>query len=109
MEWQRRKADLEAQAKREAEEESKRRASADDEKMWEEQESQESPRHAQSVPNLNCIVCQKPTKRRCSRCKSISYCSRECQVKHWSEEHKFQCQPLDAGTSPRSSVDDDTE
>jgi len=29
---------------------------------------------------------------RCGRCKSVSYCSKECQTKHW-KEHKIDCKP----------------
>ncbi|XP_073396354.1 uncharacterized protein [Physcomitrium patens] len=114
QEWQRRKADLEAQAKREAEEERRRRAAAAEEdarRRWKEEEAgrletaQFSPRNVQG---LSCVVCQKPTRRRCSRCKSISYCSRECQVKHWSDGHKYNCKSRDNLSSPRSSIDGDT-
>eukprot|EP01091_Cochliopodium_minus_P019897 TRINITY_DN8515_c0_g1_i1.p1 TRINITY_DN8515_c0_g1~~TRINITY_DN8515_c0_g1_i1.p1 ORF type:complete len:365 (-),score=69.58 TRINITY_DN8515_c0_g1_i1:76-1170(-) len=28
----------------------------------------------------------------CSRCKKVSYCSKECQLKHWPE-HKKECKP----------------
>jgi len=43
-----------------------------------------------------CANCQKRADvdvefKRCSRCKSIWYCSKECQVKHWSACHKSDC------------------
>ena len=28
---------------------------------------------------------------RCSRCKSVCYCNRECQKKHWDARHRTQC------------------
>ena len=28
---------------------------------------------------------------RCARCKQTSYCSKECQVKHWKTGHKEEC------------------
>ena len=30
---------------------------------------------------------------RCSRCKSVAYCDRECQTEHWKAVHKKQCTP----------------
>ncbi|KAI9016885.1 hypothetical protein DFJ74DRAFT_678687 [Hyaloraphidium curvatum] len=33
-----------------------------------------------------------PTFRRCSRCKAVEYCSKECQRSHWAE-HKKVCMP----------------
>lgn len=38
--------------------------------------------------------CPVAAKSRCNRCKSISYCCRECQVKHW-KYHKDTCEPLE--------------
>lgn len=37
-----------------------------------------------------CKVCKKPSKDRCSRCKTARYCSRECQVSDW-RTHKKTC------------------
>ena len=33
------------------------------------------------------------TMSRCARCKRASYCSKECQVKHWKSGHKEECTP----------------
>jgi hypothetical protein len=30
----------------------------------------------------------------CSKCKSVKYCSRDCQVAHWKERHKSECKNL---------------
>ena len=30
-------------------------------------------------------------KRRCARCRAVSYCSAECQRMHWKKEHRAQC------------------
>mmetsp|Transcript_24953 Transcript_24953/g.40839 ORF Transcript_24953/g.40839 Transcript_24953/m.40839 type:complete len:152 (-) Transcript_24953:673-1128(-) len=42
----------------------------------------------------DCPVClvNRSTKT-CSRCLSVSYCSPECQKKHWKESHKKACAP----------------
>lgn len=44
----------------------------------------------------NCFQCQKTdsdTEKmyQCSKCKSVYYCSKECQIQHW-KKHKKQCQ-----------------
>lgn len=39
-----------------------------------------------------CVVCGTPTKKQCSRCKAVKYCSRDCQVAHWTDGHKQVCQ-----------------
>ncbi|KAB0803780.1 hypothetical protein PPYR_00750 [Photinus pyralis] len=41
-------------------------------------------------PEKSCVKCGKGAMQRCSRCKSIWYCSRNCQVTHWST-HKDDC------------------
>lgn len=30
----------------------------------------------------------------CERCKSVHYCSRDCQKAHWKTEHKLVCRPI---------------
>lgn len=37
-----------------------------------------------------CLVCMKPSTRKCSRCLAVRYCSRECQEKDW-ESHQEIC------------------
>ncbi len=37
-----------------------------------------------------CIVCYKNADQRCQRCKAVSYCGRECQIKDWPQ-HKKNC------------------
>lgn len=47
------------------------------------------------LEELYCDACQKPhnisTLLRCSQCKSVYYCSKECQKMHW-KQHKSSCQ-----------------
>ncbi|XP_042020995.1 ubiquitin carboxyl-terminal hydrolase 17-like [Salvia splendens] len=40
-----------------------------------------------------CAVCRCPTTTRCSRCKAARYCSGKCQIIHWRQGHKDECQP----------------
>jgi hypothetical protein len=44
---------------------------------------------------LACAECCKtlPSMKRCTQCRAVLYCSRECQVKHWSS-HKEACKRL---------------
>lgn len=34
---------------------------------------------------------EKDTFKKCSKCNWVRYCSRECQVTHWKEDHKNRC------------------
>ncbi|OQR90443.1 hypothetical protein ACHHYP_05507 [Achlya hypogyna] len=41
---------------------------------------------------MRCAVCKKDqASKQCSRCARASYCSRECQVRHWNAGHKKVC------------------
>ncbi|KAL1569680.1 ubiquitinyl hydrolase 1 [Salvia divinorum] len=40
-----------------------------------------------------CAVCRCPTTTRCSRCKAVRYCSGKCQIIHWRQGHRDECQP----------------
>lgn len=42
-----------------------------------------------------CARCHSPATTRCSRCKSVRYCSGRCQIIDWRQGHKDQCQPPD--------------
>ncbi|KAG8705556.1 hypothetical protein FRC08_001616 [Ceratobasidium sp. 394] len=35
--------------------------------------------------------CDEEPTERCAKCKSVEYCSRSCQSKHWKKEHKVRC------------------
>lgn len=41
-----------------------------------------------------CAVCSNVTKKQCSRCKMVKYCSEACQRSHWNSGHKFKCKDL---------------
>lgn len=45
---------------------------------------------------INCGI-REGTKR-CMKCQQAFYCSRDCQVKHWKEEHKKSCTQIETGT-----------
>lgn len=38
----------------------------------------------------SCLLCDQPASMHCSRCQTAHYCSRQCQVDHWSD-HKRMC------------------
>ncbi|CAA7408154.1 unnamed protein product [Spirodela intermedia] len=38
-----------------------------------------------------CFVCDRRGTKKCSRCKSVRYCSQECQSKHWKGGHNRIC------------------
>ncbi|XP_030440990.1 ubiquitin carboxyl-terminal hydrolase 15 isoform X2 [Syzygium oleosum] len=41
-----------------------------------------------------CVRCSGRATTRCSRCKSVRYCSGKCQIIHWRQVHRQECQPL---------------
>ncbi|KAF3442285.1 hypothetical protein FNV43_RR16201 [Rhamnella rubrinervis] len=49
-----------------------------------------------------CAKCFSPATTRCSRCKSVRYCSGKCQIIHWREVHKQECQQLETASSSSS-------
>lgn len=55
-----------------------------------------SDQNAESInEGIKCASCGKPASNRCSRCKSVWYCSRECQVEHYKKGgHKAVCKML---------------
>ncbi|CAI8595321.1 unnamed protein product [Vicia faba] len=50
-------------------------------------------------PSHECARCSAPAKTRCSRCKFVRYCSGNCQIIHWRQIHKQECQPLETHES----------
>ncbi|KAK9674263.1 hypothetical protein RND81_12G221900 [Saponaria officinalis] len=55
-----------------------------------------------------CARCCAPATTRCSRCKCVRYCSGKCQIIHWRQGHKDECQPPDYAdsSSRRTSLDE---
>lgn len=49
-----------------------------------------------------CANCGIDATKRCSRCKAVWYCSKECQVKHYKESHKKVCVDVSGGKGPQS-------
>ncbi|KAI3895878.1 hypothetical protein MKW98_025669 [Papaver atlanticum] len=60
---------------------------------WSSAASVNSPLPAPPPPQYQCAVCYAPTTTRCSRCKSVRYCSGKCQIIHWRKGHKDECHP----------------
>ncbi|XP_058095329.1 ubiquitin C-terminal hydrolase 15-like [Magnolia sinica] len=56
-----------------------------------------------------CARCFRPAATRCSRCKSVRYCSGKCQIIHWRQGHKQECQQLDISNSNSSASPPSTE
>uniref|UniRef100_A0A6N2NAV1 ubiquitinyl hydrolase 1 n=1 Tax=Salix viminalis TaxID=40686 RepID=A0A6N2NAV1_SALVM len=46
-----------------------------------------------------CARCFRPATTRCSRCKSVRYCSGKCQINHWRQVHKEECQQMETTSS----------
>jgi serine/threonine protein kinase len=43
---------------------------------------------------MECGKCGEPASKKCSKCKSIAYCSVDCQKVHW-KDHKPECGDCD--------------
>ncbi|GLJ40195.1 hypothetical protein SUGI_0824470 [Cryptomeria japonica] len=54
------------------------------------------------VTRYQCALCFSPSTTRCSRCKAVRYCSGKCQIVHWRQGHKYECQPPDIDDSNAS-------
>ncbi|CAL5063980.1 unnamed protein product [Urochloa decumbens] len=46
-----------------------------------------------------CEMCGRPTTLRCKRCKSVKYCTFNCQIDHWRRGHKDECHPPSLGAT----------
>lgn len=52
-----------------------------------------------------CARCFAPSTTRCSKCKSVRYCSGKCQIIHWRKIHKQECLQLEntcSSSSPKT-------
>ncbi|GAB0092024.1 Zinc finger MYND domain-containing protein 10 [Sergentomyia squamirostris] len=47
------------------------------------------PKKSRNIDSF-CAVCTQPASKKCSKCLTTHYCSRDCQVKHW-KIHKSSC------------------
>ncbi|KAL8242612.1 hypothetical protein R6Q59_012914 [Mikania micrantha] len=57
-----------------------------------------------------CASCFSPATTRCSRCKVVRYCSGKCQILHWRQVHKHECQLLELNSgcsSPKSASNEE--
>ncbi|XP_061362216.1 ubiquitin carboxyl-terminal hydrolase 15 [Gastrolobium bilobum] len=52
-----------------------------------------------------CACCSAPARTRCARCKSVRYCSGNCQIIHWRVIHKQECQQLETHKSSSFPLD----
>ncbi|XP_027927021.1 ubiquitin carboxyl-terminal hydrolase 15-like [Vigna unguiculata] len=53
------------------------------------------PVSASKGEHHECARCAAPARTRCSKCKSVRYCSGNCQIIHWRLVHKQECQQLE--------------
>lgn len=64
-----------------------------------------------SAINYGCAECfiklEKNEIKRCSNCHTVVYCSKECQKKHWKEDHKDKCKLLSSTTMNKTGNDYD--
>jgi hypothetical protein len=54
---------------------------------------------SRTKPAKPCAACGElfPKLQRCTRCRAVSYCSKQCQVAHWKAGHKQVCKEQPAG------------
>lgn len=58
------------------------------------------PRDDEPTPHFDhCAYCTQPeATKRCGKCKIVAYCSRDCQMKHWTSIHRKSCIPAESRT-----------
>lgn len=52
---------------------------------------------------MYCAYCGKEGNKRCSRCKSVVYCSSDCQKAHW-KQHKGECKYLSKSSTSNKTI-----
>jgi TPR repeat protein len=59
---------------------------------------------------VQCGCCANKTRdlQNCASCKSVGYCGKECQIKHWKMGHKADCQALDEWKTAMQNVETKT-
>merc|ERR1712029_119760 len=68
-------------------------------------ESLESKESQDSKESQECGNCGKPAETKCSKCKEVFYCKRECQLRDWKRGgHKEICNILQGQVQPRVTV-----
>lgn len=68
------------------------------------------PRPLVSADMTRCVVCQEAAKSSCGRCRSVAYCSAECQKVDWKKGHKKKCKLLaEAKAEPQKPVEQDSK
>ncbi|KAK2958696.1 putative zinc finger MYND domain protein [Blattamonas nauphoetae] len=50
--------------------------------------------YEEAAEKAKCAKCGRPADKRCSQCKSVFYCSADCQRNHWST-HKYSCKKVE--------------
>ncbi|KAK8963035.1 Ubiquitin carboxyl-terminal hydrolase 19 [Platanthera guangdongensis] len=53
-------------------------------------------RDAGGLGESECAFCARSASKKCSRCKSVWYCSEVCQTNHWKAEHKSKCRKAES-------------
>jgi hypothetical protein len=55
------------------------------------------------LPLCNGCAKTQPKLLQCGKCGVTKYCSKECQIKHWNESHKYNCQAIRLVLTPKDA------